>query len=49
MVQVTRPTPTQARSIGAVLAELRGLRADELARATSDNARRVLPRLAALA
>ncbi len=41
--------PRELPRIGAVLADLRGLRADELARATSDNARRVLPRLAALA
>lgn len=40
--------PRELPRIGAVLAALRGLPAVELARATSDNARRVLPRLAAL-
>lgn len=41
--------PRELPRIGAVLAALRGLGADALAHATSANARRVLPRLAALA
>jgi len=41
--------PRELPRIGEVIAGLRSVAADELARATSDNARRVLPRLAALA
>jgi TatD DNase family protein len=41
--------PRELPRIGAVLAGLRGLGAEALAHATSANARRVLPRLAALA
>lgn len=41
--------PRELPRIGAVVAGLRGVAVDELARATSENARRVLPRLAALA
>lgn len=41
--------PRELPRIGEVIAGLRGVAADELARATCDNARRVLPRLAALA
>ena len=41
--------PRELPRIGAVIAGLRGVPADELARTTSENARRVLPRLAALA
>jgi TatD DNase family protein len=41
--------PRELPRIGAVLAGLRGLGADAVAHATSANARRVLPRLAALA
>ncbi|WP_442783765.1 TatD family hydrolase [Collimonas fungivorans] len=41
--------PQQVPRIGAVLAELRGMAVPELARATADNARAALPRLAALA
>jgi TatD DNase family protein len=41
--------PRELPRIGAVIAGLRGMAAEELAEATSDNARRVLPRLAALA
>lgn len=40
-----RNTPSELPRINAVLAELRGLDADELARATSSNAMAVLPRL----
>jgi TatD DNase family protein len=39
-------SPAQLPRIGATLAELRGMVPDELARATSANARMVLPRLA---
>ncbi|MBX3610082.1 MAG: TatD family hydrolase [Hydrogenophaga sp.] len=41
--------PRELPRIGAVLAALRGLHPTELAQATTANARRVLPRLAALA
>lgn len=41
-------TPAELPRIGAVLAGLRGVAADELATATTANAQRVLPRLAAL-
>lgn len=41
--------PRELPRIGAVLAELRNLRAEDVARATTANAQRVLPRLAALA
>jgi len=40
-----RNEPAELPRIAAVLAELRGLSAAELARATTDNARDVLPRL----
>ncbi len=39
-------TPAELPRIGAALAELRGLPVDEVAHATTANARRVLPRLA---
>ncbi|WP_066263093.1 TatD family hydrolase [Hydrogenophaga flava] len=42
-------TPAELPRIGGVLAELRGMAPSELAEATSGNACRVLPRLAALA
>ncbi len=43
-----RNEPGELPAIGAVLAELRGLQADELAAATARNARAALPRLEAL-
>jgi TatD DNase family protein len=43
-----RNEPGELPAIGAVLAELRGLSPEALAKATSDNARAALPRLAAL-
>ncbi len=42
-------TPAELPRIGRVLADLRGLPADEVARATTANALRVLPRLAGVA
>jgi len=42
-----RNTPAQLPRIAGVLAQLRGAGADDIARATSANARRVLPRLGA--
>ena len=44
-----RNAPEQIPKIGAVLAELRGLDIEQIARATSANARTVLPRLMPLA
>ena len=41
-------TPAELPRIGAVLADLRGIEAQALAEASSANAQRVLPRLAAL-
>ena len=43
-----RNSPAELPRIGAVIAELRGMAADELARASRDNACAALPRLAAL-
>jgi len=43
-----RNTPAELPRIARVLGELRGLPADEIAAATTANARRVLPRLAAV-
>lgn len=43
-----RNEPAQLPRIASVLAGLRGIEADELARATTDNAARVLPKLGAL-
>ena len=41
-----RNSPEQLPRIGAVLAELRGMTLEEVARATSENAHAVMPRLA---
>jgi TatD DNase family protein len=40
-----RNSPDQIPRIGAVLAELRGMTAEQVAAATSANARAVLPRM----
>lgn len=45
-IPAQRNSPEELPRIGQVLAELRGMPADLLARITSDNARSVLPRLA---
>jgi TatD DNase family protein len=47
-VHPERNSPEELPRIGEALAELRGMPADTVARATSDNARTVLPRLARL-
>lgn len=47
-VPQARNTPAELPRIGAELARLRGMAADDLARASSANAARALPRLAAL-
>jgi TatD DNase family protein len=45
---LSRNTPGELPRIGAVIAGLRGMSADDLARATADNAARALPRISVL-